>query len=293
MKRQTFSVLYYIKRTKLLKNGEAPVYVRITVNGDRVELSLKRSIKSNLWNEHKGRAKGNSKHSSVLNEYLESYKTWIYTIQKEILDKGIPVTAKEIQKHLLGRNEENKGILQLFSEHNEKCRQLIGIDFVPGTVTRYETCFKHLRDFIQTKYNKSDIPLRQVNNIFITDFRQYLKIHRHCRHNTTNKYLLNFKKVIRIALDNHWITVDPFRNIKLRMEEVETPYLTMDELQKILSMKIYNERVSRVRDIFIFCCFTGLAYSDVKELCPDHIKVGEKGNTCQLHSVAKSNESFG
>ena len=238
---------------------------------------MKRSIKKDLWNRSKEQVKGNATGSTDLNDYLNVVRNRIYTIQRDLVDKNIPVTAVDIKNIYWGNSHENKGILVIFKDHNNKCEELIGIDYASGTVERYKTCYMHLESFIMRKYNRADIPLKQINHAFISDLEHYLKTVRMCAHNTTVKYLRNFRKIIRIALSNDWIKTDPFRHIKLRTEEVQIESLSKEELEKIAGKKISIERVERVRDIFLFCCYTGLAYSDVKDLSKNHLEIDEKG----------------
>jgi len=166
----------------------------------------------------------------------------------------------------LGVEEHQKGVVEIFKEHNERCKKLKDIDFAAGTVQRYVTCCKHLQDFISLKYKKDDVPLRDINQQFILDFECYFKTDRKCNHNSTTKYLKNFKKIIRLAHAQDLIKLDPFRNIKFHLDDVDMAYLDEGEMDALMNKKFVNERVRVVRDIYIFCCFTGLAFTDVKSL---------------------------
>ena len=147
----------------------------------------------------------------------------------------------------------------------------------PATVTRYETSLKHTANFIQFNYKKDDIPITEVNHKFITDYEFYLKTERNCSHNSATKYLKNFKKIIRIALANDYISKDPFANIKFTLDEVERDFLEDSEIQRIIDKEIAIERLGQVRDIFVFSIFTGLAFSDLKGLTPEHIARDNNG----------------
>lgn len=277
MKHSTFSILFYIKKTKLLKTGEAPVYLRITVNGLRSELSIKRSILPNIWNEKKENAMGNSIQSDELNKHIMHLKNKIYKCQRDLEDRNIPITAKEIRSNLIGHTNESKGIIEVFKDHNQDCAKLKGRDFAPATITRYETCLMHVQNFIKQKYKDKDLALKLVNFEFIKDFELYLKTKKKCNHNTTVKYLRNFRKIIRLALAYDWIKSDPFRNIRYKLQEVDVEYLTREELERLMKKEFEIDRIEKIRDIFVFCCFTSLAYSDVKELQHDNIETGIDG----------------
>ena len=168
-------------------------------------------------------------------------------------------------------------LLEIFQEHNDKVESLIGKDFSAGTAERYRTCKKHVAEFIKKKYNQNDIHVQDVNHQFINGFEYYLKTTRKCAHNSAIKYITNFKKIIRIAHANDWIDKDPFLHWKGKLKIVEREFLTQEEIQKIIDKELRMERLDQVRDIFIFCCFTGLAYADVKKLTKDDVVIGVDG----------------
>jgi site-specific recombinase XerD len=162
-------------------------------------------------------------------------------------------------------------------KEHKRVEKLVGQEFAPGTLERYKTVKKHLEEFLKADYKMNDIPLKRINHQFILDFEYYLKTTRSCGHNSTLKYIKNFKKIIRIAMANGWIAIDPFLNYKARLDVVNREYLTQEEIQTMLNKNLHTPRLSQVRDIFIFCCFTGLAYSDVKKLTSNHLVMGIDG----------------
>jgi site-specific recombinase XerD len=272
MKRTTFSVLFFIRRTRLNKLGQAPVEMRITINGARIDHALKRSIPPDLWNPEKGCALTRSRECRELNTYLDTVKLRILQLQREMEIDGIPVTAKSLLGKYRGSdNATRRTLLSVFREHNDKCAKLSGIGMTPATVERYETSYKHTAEFITTTYGKTDVYLDEVNHKFIVDYEFYLKTERKCCHNTATKYLKNFKKIIRIALTNEWISKDPFANIKFRLDEVDRDFLEEHELRTIMEKKLPIERLAQVRDAFVFACFTGLAFSDLQGLREEHL----------------------
>ena len=273
VEKNTFSILLYIKRKKLLKNGEAPIYLRITIKGERVDLSANMSVHPDHWDKAKGRIKPGVKEAMERNNYLTNLIVKVQEHKRDLADRGIPLTASSLRDAYLGLSEENRGVMEIFADHNRKCEELSGIDFAPGTVERYHTCRKHLGEFIRWNYRHADMPIVSVDHRFIMEFEHYLKTIRKCGHNTTTKYLANFKKIIRLAIANDWLKTNPFKNISFHYEEVDAQYLDERELEKILKKKIPFPRIERVRDIFVFCCFTGLAFIDVKNLTTDNIVV--------------------
>lgn len=272
--KNTFSVLFYIKRAKLLKNGEAPIFLRITVTGERVDISTNTSVDPQLWNKDKGQIKSYANKASEINNYLTDLRLKIQKHKRELAEKDIPLTAKNLKDAYLGNLEKPKGILEIFTTHNEQCMERIGKDIAEGTVQRYETCQMHLRNYIKSKYKLKEYPAKSINYDFIKGFEHYFKTVRNCGHNSTVKYLRNFHKIVKIALYNDWIIKDPFLNIRYRLEEVDRDYLTEAELHTIINKKISIQRIQRAKDVFLFCCFTGLAFSDVKALTNENIVIG-------------------
>lgn len=267
MKRATFTVLFYIKRTKVLKDGTAPIFARATINGDRTEFGLQKSIDSTEWDSVKGCAKGYSRNAKELNAELEAVKFKLQQHKRELDDTNLPYSATDLKNAYLGFTDKNKTILEIFREHNEKCKGLENKDFAPGTIERYSTCYKHVSDFITSKYKKTDLFLNEITPMFISDFEYYLKTKRNCCNNTTIKYIKNFKKIIRIALANGWMKSDPFVNIKYHMDAVDMDFLSEAELDELVKKEFKMDRLQQVKDIYVFCCFTGLAFIDVKSLC--------------------------
>jgi hypothetical protein len=276
MKRSTFSVLFFVKSSKKLKDGNLPIYARITVNGKRAEFGLQKSVKPGQWDAKKERAKGNSLQSKELNACLDIVLTNLHITKRELEeDRDRLITVDRLKDAYLGVGVDQMMVVQLFKDHNEKCKQLVNIDFAPGTVVKYHHCCKHVEAFIKTRYQKPDLYFCEINAMFIKDFESYLKTEVGCNHNTAIKYVVNFKKIVRIALANGWIKSNPFATIKLRQKEVDIDYLDEVELKKLMAKKIDVERLDQVKDVYLFCCFTGLAFFDVKSLCTKDLVVKE------------------
>ena len=272
MERTTFSLLFYIRRDKLNKRGEAPVFMRLTINGERADASIKRFIEPHAWNSAKGKANEKCRGGKDLNLYLDAISANILQIQRDFeLDKK-EVSAQIILNRYLGKDQSDRHtLMEVFHAHNQKCRALIGINFAPDTVLRYETCLRLIEEFMRNTYQKEDCYLEEVTKQFVEEFEFYLKTVRKCCHNTTTKYLANFKKIVRIALANGWMKRDPFAQIRFHLDEVEREFLEKQELKTLLSKNISVPRLAQIRDIFCFCCFTGLAFSDVKHLKSEHL----------------------
>lgn len=273
----TFSILFYPRGNDIDRNGNAPIYARITVNGKRSEFSIKRKVLLTKWNSDAGKMRGTTSEVRELNKYMASIRTKINKIQEQLSEKETLVTAQKIKNTYLGKTSKHKMLLEIFQEHNNKVEKLIGKDFAAGTAERYRTARKHVKEYIKKEYQVMDIPVSDVDHKFITGFEYYLKTTRNCAHNTAIKYITNFKKIIRIAYVNDWISKDPFTNWKARLKIVDREFLTVEEIQTMVEKELHTERLDQVKDIFIFCCFTGLAYSDVKKLSANNVVIGIDG----------------
>lgn len=272
MERTTFGLLFYIRRDKTNRKGEAPVFMRLTINGERADASIKRFIEPHAWNSAKGKANEKCRGGKDLNLYLDAISANILRIQRDFeLDKK-EVSAQIILNRYLGKEQSDRHtLMEVFRAHNEKCRALSGISLAPGTVIRYETTLRLTEEFLQKSYQKEDCYLDEVTNQFIEDFEFFLKTVRRCCHNTTSKYLMNFKKIVRIALAKGWMKKDPFAHIRFHLDPVEREFLEKQELKAMLNKAISIPRLAQVRDIFCFCCLTGLAFTDVQQLKAEHL----------------------
>jgi len=277
MKKKTFAILFYVKRTKLLRNGEAPIFIRITVDAIRAEMSIQRSINLSDWIEKKGCAKPINAKNRELNHYLEHIRYRLYEIQKELEDENKTVTAELLKNRYIGKNETNVSFVELYTEHNQKLKELIGKGVAAATLTRHETSLKHVVNFMAYKYEKKDILLRDITINFIQEYEHYLRTVRNCDNNTTVKYIKNVGKILNSAEQKGIIKRNPIKGIKYRIHEVEITYLVDVELENLLKKEFVSDRLTNIRDVFAFCCFTGLAFIDVKQLRKEDLTVGANG----------------
>ena len=276
--KSTFKVLFYVKRNAVRKNGHMPIIARITVDGKISQFSTKLEVNPDLWSVKLGRASGLSRESKQINALLDEIKASIHKVYHELQRRDSVVTAEKVKNEFLGISERHETLLDLFTKHNEDVKQLVGVTKSAATYQKYEVTRKHLKRFIELKYKVSDIPLLDISNMFITDFEVYLLTTGGCSHNTTAKFMQFFKRIILIARNNGMITTDPFATYKIQLKRVDRGYLTEEEINKILKKKFSTQRLEHVRDIFIFSCFCGLAYIDVKNLTADNIRTSFDGN---------------
>ncbi len=274
----TITILFYLKRAKVNANGLVPIFQRITVNGKRNDKSTGKFIDPDKWHSEISKVKGNSEEARTINSHLDNLKIKVNQAEKILTAKDIEVTSETLNNELFGVKERARTLIPIFEEHNRKIEELLGIEYAAGTLERYKTSLKHTINFIQWKYNISDINIDKIDHAFITEYEFYLRSVRKCNNNSAVKYVKNFHKIINQCLANGWLVKDPFANYKAKVKEVIREFLSEEEIERILKKKFVSERLELVRDIFVFSCFTGLAYIDVKQLTKNHISLGIDGD---------------
>ena len=272
------SILFYKKRTKINVDGVCPIYTRVTINSKRFEFSTNKFISPDKWSTEGAKVKGNSEDARSINNQLDIIKNQIMDAEKRLYKKEILINSENLRNELFGIKERERLLIPIFTEHNRKIKELVGSEYAPGTLERYETSLKHTKDFLQWKYRVSDIDIEKIDHAFITEYEFYLRTERKCANNTAVKYIKNFHKIINICLANGWLTKDPFANYKAKVKEVIREFLTEQEIQSLIEKEFVSERLELVRDIFVFSCFSGLAYIDVKQLSKDNIVLGIDGD---------------
>ncbi len=274
---KTFSFIFYLKKPKTYEKGPASIYLRITVDGKRAEISIKREADPDDWNSKAGRLDGKSEKVKQFNAYLDTLQSKLYDAHQALIRDNKMITAEALKNRYTGASEKQRMLMAIFQKHNDEVETLVDKGFAAGTVERYKTSLSHTREFIKWKFRISDIDIRDINHEFITDYDFYLRSVRKCANNTVIKYLKNFKKIIRICIANGWLDKDPFIRYKPKQTEVERNFLSAEELQVLIEKVFVMDRLNQVKDIFIFSCYTGLAYIDVTKLTLSNFVIGIDG----------------
>ncbi|NEW84136.1 MAG: site-specific integrase [Mariniphaga sp.] len=290
--KSTFKTLFYLKRNAIRKDGRMPIIARITVDGKISQFSTKLEINPLNWNVDSGKALGRTQEIQQINTLLDEIKASVHKIYHEQKLRDSAVTSEKVKNEFLGMSQNQMDLLKLFQKHNDDVFRLIGKSKTKATYQKYEVTRKHVQSFLKTKYHLSDISLKEINHMFITDFEVYLMTTCKCGANTTAKFMQFFKRIILIAKNNGWITTDPFANYKIRLKRVDRGYLTQEEIGKIMKKSFPIKRLEQVRDIFIFSCFCGIAYIDVKKLRAENIRTSFDGNLWIMGKREKTDVSF-
>lgn len=277
MSKSTFRILFYVRKNQVNKEGKASIMIRLTINGDTSQFSSKLEIEPELWDVKGQKMSGSSLKARQLNSLLDDVRTSLKNHFHDIETHEAYVTAEKVRNAFLGITIRQQTLLGTFGKHNEDVQKLVGISKSAATYAKYDRCMRRLEEFMQAKYRIKDIALKEISHVFITDFETYLRTESGCNENTTAKFMQTFRMIIIMAKNNGWIFADPFINYKIRLKRVDRGYLTEPEIKKILKKQFTCKRLEQVRDIFIFACFTGLAYIDVRNLTQENIQTSFDG----------------
>jgi len=271
-------MFFFLKKPKNQKGNARYIYLRLTVDGVSKDVATKRQWDALRWNPTAGRAIGLKEDAKALNSYLDVMCGKVYQAKKMLMDADKAVTVENLKNILTGQSEEKRMILSAFKHHNEQMKVLVGQEFAASTLMRYKTAHDHTAAFIKWKYQLDDLQVRDLDYEFVSQFAFWLKSVRKCGHNATMKYLGNFKKIVLECMKKGWLLKDPFSGFKTNRKEVIRVALTKEELKSIENKEFETERLNHVRDIFLFSCYTGLAYVDVYQLMRSNIVTGVDGD---------------
>ncbi len=261
----TFKTLFYIRKNYLNKKKKAPIMIRVTINGKMVQFNSKLDIEPELWNPKKQEATGNGSQAKKFNSLLANIRYSIQNHFHEISLEETP-TPEKVRDSFLGITDKQTTLMVLFQRHLDNLKNIVGKGMAKATYDKYEITFRRVKEFMKSRYNIPDIPLRDIKNIFVVDFENFLIQRYDYGKNTRAKFLQRFHSVLLIAKRNNWIRNDPFSNFVIGSQKVDRGYLTQAEVDAIWNKELNVTRLEKVRDAFIFACYTGLAYIDVCHL---------------------------
>ena len=291
---KTFGITFFVKKYQQDKQGQVPIYVRISVNAKRLDMSVQRKIALERWDEVRGIARGTKEEIKQLNGYLDQVKSQLIACKESLVQERKLITTEAIKSRYLGQDERGKTLIELMEYHNEEMKYELAL----GTQKNYFTTQRYLNEFLQKKRKTSDIYLDMLNYKFIKDFvrfvlqRQPDGHQKPCTQNGAMKHAERLRKMVNLAIKEEWIEKDPFVKFKRKFEKKERGFLNQEELQRIEEKEFRIERLDQTRDIFIFSCYTGLSYAEVYDLTSDHIVTGLDGKLWIQGRRRKSKEFY-
>lgn len=273
--RSTFSINFWINTSRMV-HGKAKIYARITIDSKRVNMSLKYTIDEEQWDSKFSKVKGKTSESNEINTYLEEIKSELFQCYRDLKLTRDYVSAEMVKSRYFGEDVEHRSLTELFEYHNMHCKKLLS----KATLRHYGTTQKYLLNYVKVVHKRNDFRLNDLDHSFVVGFETYLRnlAPKHYQGGISNngamKHIQRLKKMVGMALDNEWLERNPFQRFKVRMEKYDRGYLTQKELRSLLEFITDIERLEIVRDLFIFSCYTGIAYCDLVELGKDNIIIG-------------------
>ena len=274
MVRSSCAILFFIRDSRVRKDGTTSIEVVLTVNGERCAFSTGKKVKSCNWDKNKQQVKGKDEEAQSLNNYLKAIKAKLYQKEAELLERGFVITAELLRDAYFDKVEslKEKSLFEVFEEHNQEQEKLIGNGVSKATHWVSVYTIRLLREFVQQKYKREDLYLRELNINFIQSFHSFLRIDKGMAQNSSTKHLKLLKKIINLSVANSYMAFNPFSTYKVEREPVEIDFLDEEELRKIINFDTPLPRLERAKDMFLFGCFTGLSYIDIKTLTPEHFE---------------------
>jgi len=272
-KKSTFKLLFYLKKNELKKNGNAPIMARITIDGTPKTFGTKLEINADNWDLKFGRVLGKSAEAVRVNKKLDNIRGRIDTIYENMLKNEGFATAQKVKLAFLGVGVMDDAVLKVFNDQNEQFEKLVEKEErSEGTYNKYITVYNHLSKFIQERYHRDDMAFRELNNDFIREFDFYLRYDLQLSHNTIWVYTMPVLALAELAIKKGLIRDNPFQDYEINMEETDRGYILKEDVEKLMLSKAPHPRYEVVKDLFIFSCFTGLAYADIKKLKRNNIQ---------------------
>lgn len=277
MMKSIFRVVFYLRSNYVNKEGKTSVMLRIYLNNERLSLgSTGISVKSSQWDKEKERIKGRTTEALNTNLQLDNISSGLQSIFRRIEMSDV-VSLERIKSEFLGKKEEIDTLMQLFEKHNGDVAKQVGVSVGKATLQKYNVCKRHFSEFLEKQYKRSDLKLTELTYVVIREFDLYLRTEVGQNPNTATKTMKTFKTITLLGQKMGVLLHDPFMNHRFHIEPVNRGFLTDEEILLIAHKQINIPRLELIRDIFIFSCFTGLAYIDVSNLTPDHIvTLGDK-----------------
>jgi integrase len=271
-------VTFWLRASKKTTLKQVPIYLRVWYNYDHFTKTTGLTTKTSEWDKKSMKVRGNSDEASSINSQLDGIRVKIIQIINQLTISGKPFNIHNIKKTLDGNDSNQITLLRLMEEHLKEMRKLKGKEYEQATIIKYTNTKLRLQQFIKFFYKRSDLYLYELNHTFISEFVVYLK-NKHGNSTTTcYKHFQRLTRVIKKGINYGYLDKYPFGEYKLRMPKKKIEYLTLDEVNRIEQCDFKVNRLNTIRDIFIFCCYSGMAYAEVESLTPENITEGMDGD---------------
>ena len=292
MAEHDFTIRLYLKHDKARQDGAVPIYAKLKLDGQKTETATKKYIDPRFW-DSTSQSAINHENADELNKVLSAFRSKLDKAFLQLCVSGEDFTVEEVK--LLSQGEfvkKQKGIVEVMEEHNKHFLSLIPAKYSQGSYKNYKSTLKYLKEFVPAQYKKQDVPLTQVNYAFLEAYYSFLLAKKNCKNNGANKQIQRVKKVMNYALKHEYIATNPTATFSLTSDPVTKVILTNAEIDRLANLALHNQTMEKVRDVFLFQCYTGLAYADAYALAPEHFTVGDDGEKWIKKDRTKSKIAF-
>lgn len=262
---------FWIVKSKRNKNRECPIYLRINMEDSSAMLSTGHYVLASEWDKRKKKLNGNSLEAITINQALSTLKTEVLQTVHQLQLEGRPVNAHIIKDRLTGRNTKKYTLLKAYKEHLKRMEDLLGTDYSKPTIIKYRNTYKRLKEFIRKQYRRNDVNLFELDFEFMERFIDFLKTTYNNSQTTCYKHYQRSTKVVRVLLRQGYLDRYPIEGYSIKLPKKKVEFLTIEEINKIEDTSFEIDRLNQIKDMFVFSCYTGLAFKEVENLSPDNI----------------------
>ncbi len=277
LQRQSFGTTFITRASRAKGATDHIIFMRITVDKERLEFSTKFAVDPKNWHPGKGRVKGTGTKAKAINDSLDNLEAEARSTFNELMIREKVVLVEKVRDVLLGTSQRKYGLIDQCVAHLAMMRERHGRGYSPASTAVYQTTFNHLRTFVRLEYDRDEIFLKELDFSFVERFEHFLLTHVKVSINCIAKHMQRLRVVLNLCMKREILHRDPMALYKIKTERVEICYLTEDELERVMKKRLHSQRVARVRDTFLFACFTGFSYSDIRDLTACKIQKGPDG----------------
>lgn len=258
------------------KSGRVPILMQLTIGQQTCHISTKQNILPEKWGD--GKPIGHTREDQAITAVLEEIRTKAYNKFLQLQAQNINVTPERLKQALLGKDQvQPRGYVEIFDQWLVEYSKMVGITTSKRTLDKYILVRNRLQDYIASQLGVKDISLEEVTPKFLSNFDNYLRVEYNMANNHAMKIRQKLRTIYKVAIDNGWVSKNPFSTVKIHFDPVERDVLTKSELTALIQTDMIFDRLEKMRDVFVFACFTGLAHCDVAGLTKENIITDEAG----------------
>ena len=258
------------------KSGRVPILMQLTIGQQTCHISTKQNILPEKWGD--GKPIGHTREDQAITAVLEEIRTKAYNKFLQLQGQNINVTPERLKQALLGKDQvQPRGYVEIFDQWLVEYSKMVGITTSKRTLDKYILVRNRLQDYIASQLGVKDISLEEVTPKFLSNFDNYLRVEYNMANNHAMKIRQKLRTIYKVAIDNGWVSKNPFSTVKIHFDPVERDVLTKSELAALIQTDMVFDRLEKMRDVFVFACFTGLAHCDVAGLTKENIITDEAG----------------